>query len=791
MTRFNGTAKKVVDYFGNYNIKYEGTKDGCELYRANRPWSSGDMNSMSLQFCIKDSEHGWYNDYQGRQGSLYELAREVGIEIPSSFTHSPPPIYDLESYAKNKGVNKDVFLRAGWVECKKKNRPAVKIPTQGGDRFRFFDNQKPKFQHYNHHHCFYKLEEAIGIAHNLDYEYLVFCNGEPSTVVAQHFRVPAFCCPGGENKALNLELIEKLKGLWDVKIIIALDNDNAGLRATLKKHEEFTNAGFEVLLVDFSNIVFWLFKGYDLGDLVKEKWYDTYTSLISCDEYDLNLVQRAINVGSGGIADNCMTVYRELVIVKQNAIRETKKEAIGNLDKLKAPQMEAELIGALFAVFDPVLFDEIDYLKSSDLTNEILSQIYLVMRNICNTKHHNLTVDPTTIYEVIKRKDSSILNKKFQSKDDLSAFISNLVIDVGVLQSEQIKQMATIIKEYSNRRQLTIKLKSGMDSARELKTPLSKTIKDIEIGLNEIALANNSNTIIRNSDVEADRYIDKIEEAMQAGGALFFPLPLRRLNAMLNGLQKGEFSLFAGEAGMGKTAWMVFLAVMGAMQGKRSLIFSLEMPAHQLMHRFISLISAIQNNHIAKEKLKLAKFSDDEFSRVIKATSEYSRLPLILIDRKDMGIDVSVAHIRNLTKKTIIDHGHIDLVAIDSLRKIDFVNPKMSNVEGLPTNVLRIEAMTKELMVHTMVLHHVRKGSEHRAGKRPTSNDLEYIKDQDPDQTIFIFRPGKYDDTITPSQTEFLITKNRDGKEGIVNAFADLATGKFSDAETVVTSLGY
>jgi len=240
------TADRVLKALEQYDLKGRGNE-----YQLNSPLRPN-SNSHGFTLKIDSGEYGtWLDHVTGEAGSLYELAERLGIETPKreKVENSKRAYSTLAEYAELKGVPEQVFIEAGWeVHTYFDNRPCFKFPTAGGERYRFIDGQSPAFKSIKGFEvCWYGLARAIKLAGKLP---LILCNGEPSTIVAQHFGLPAFCMPGGENHKVTPELMAELKKQWKGSVRIALDCDEAGRKGTEKFVTAFTGAGVQYSIVD-------------------------------------------------------------------------------------------------------------------------------------------------------------------------------------------------------------------------------------------------------------------------------------------------------------------------------------------------------------------------------------------------------------------------------------------------------------------------------------------------------------------------------------------------------------
>lgn len=277
------TGEKVLAYLANYQLKGKGNGE----WRCNSPLRPG-ANSHSFTLRIDaDGEHGAYSDKAGGDsGSLYDLAERLHIPIESTYTartaipDSNRLYKTLEDYAAFKGVPVEAFQKAGWSEpITYDKRPAFKFPTGGGDRYRFADGGKPKFKSQTGYKaCWYGLKIAAQIARQNNMP-LILCNGEPSVIVAMHYKVPACAITGGEQPTIPAPLLDELKSLWQGSIIIALDCDAAGRKSAAGKASILKAAGFVVKVIDLG-----LGDKGDLADICKLHGENTLSHLLKLAE---------------------------------------------------------------------------------------------------------------------------------------------------------------------------------------------------------------------------------------------------------------------------------------------------------------------------------------------------------------------------------------------------------------------------------------------------------------------------------------------------------------------------
>jgi hypothetical protein len=212
--------------------------------RYNTPWRpDADGGTLAI-----DERHdyalgiAWHDHKDGTGGNGITLAQRLNVALPDREPQGVvlQPVkrakgYEsLADYAAAHGVGVGVFEAAGWHETRRGGRLnllAFAIPTDGGTRYRYADEAKAG-RKYDHDkgtkYVWYGLTRAARLAGDGP---LVICNGEASTIVAQHYGVAACCVTGGERGSIPEPLVEELRAAWGGPILVAFDGDDQGRKA--------------------------------------------------------------------------------------------------------------------------------------------------------------------------------------------------------------------------------------------------------------------------------------------------------------------------------------------------------------------------------------------------------------------------------------------------------------------------------------------------------------------------------------------------------------------------------
>lgn len=256
------TAAKVLRELEQFDIR----QTGRNKYRLRSPFRPESDNPNIAELTINDEEHGVLYDFHAETAyTLYQLADHLSIEVPplgDNFT-TKRRYHSLADYAHAHHVTEEVFQRAGWKQGQYQNRPCLIFPTKTGKRYRFIDGNEPAYKHQTGcTRSWYGLPQAVQIAIATQLP-LILCNGEASTVVAQHYNLPACCVTLGEKSDFPDPLLQELLEVWEGKIVVAFDSDKKGREAGPKLARFLTSNGYDALAIDLAPDVD---NGFDLAD---------------------------------------------------------------------------------------------------------------------------------------------------------------------------------------------------------------------------------------------------------------------------------------------------------------------------------------------------------------------------------------------------------------------------------------------------------------------------------------------------------------------------------------------
>ena len=190
------------------------------------------------------------------------------------------------------------------------------------------------------------------------------------------------------------------------------------------------------------------------------------------------------------------------------------------------------------------------------------------------------------------------------------AFLANLVASVTT--TSNVSYHAEIVRENSIRR----KLFAVGDEIRAMSTNTSLSTREIIEHAEKLlfdAAQNKTSTDFKHvRDIIGPVFTD-VEERLEqnAGTTTGYPTGFADLDSFTGGLQPGSLNIIAARPSMGKTAFAVNIAQFGGGDSNRPvLIFSLEMPAEQLVLRMLAAESGVNLSALSNGTFDTSAFDE-------------------------------------------------------------------------------------------------------------------------------------------------------------------------------------
>ena len=258
--------------------------------------------------------------------------------------------------------------------------------------------------------------------------------------------------------------------------------------------------------------------------------------------------------------------------------------------------------------------------------------------------------------------------------------------------------------------------------------------------------------------------MDRIHKLEDSGGGLTgITTGFKDIDKQTSGLQDSNLIIVAGRPSMGKTAFMMNMAEAALMEegkDRRLLIFSLEMPAQDLVMRMLSSLG-----HIDQTKIRTGDLGPDDWDRIMPNANRLSNMKLYIDDSAGLtSMDIR-SRARRLVRES---KGNLDMIMVDYLQLMQGSSNHENRAVEISEISRSLKAIAKEFQCPVVAGSQLNRGLEQRGDKRPVMSDLRESGaiEQDADVIIAIHREHVYDNTAERNLAELIILKQRNGPIG-------------------------
>jgi len=275
-------------------------------------------------------------------------------------------------------------------------------------------------------------------------------------------------------------------------------------------------------------------------------------------------------------------------------------------------------------------------------------------------------------------------------------------------------------------------------------------------------------------------YYDRIEYLYRhRGETVGVPTGFIDLDRLLGGFQPADLVIVAGRPGTGKTSLALTIADYAARrQGRCIALFSLEMPAQQVLQRLVSGATGIQS-----QRLRTGNISEDELAGVTRAMGELSETSIYIDDTPA----IAPMELRAKARRLHAEHP-MDLIIADYLQLMQAGVRMENRVQEVSYISRQLKSLASELNVPVLACSQLSRAVESRADKRPVLSDLRESGsiEQDADVVMFIYREEMYvEDTFKPNIADIMVAKHRNGPTGQVSLRFLKEQARFANLEPV------
>lgn len=346
-----------------------------------------------------------------------------------------------------------------------------------------------------------------------------------------------------------------------------------------------------------------------------------------------------------------------------------------------------------------------------------------------------------------------------------AAYISQLTD--GVPRAVNVQHYAKIVKEKSTLRALIQSANSVLTRAYEGEADADIQLDEAERSIFEIADGRMRSGFVRVGQLVENSYQMLEKLSQQRGTVTGVPTGFKDLDEMTSGFQPGDLVIVAARPGVGKTSFVMNVAVNAAKQAGMSVgVFSLEMSKEQLFLRLLTSEARVDGH-----RMRTGYLGEQDYERITLALTDLHDLKVFIDDTPSIG----VLEMRAKARRLKMEHG-LDLLIVDYLQLMQGGGRFESRQQELASISRALKILAKELSIPVIALSQLSRAAEARSDHRPQLSDLREsgALEQDADIVMFIFRAEMYNtpedhNVDDENKATIIVGKQRNGPTGDVD----------------------
>ncbi len=434
-----------------------------------------------------------------------------------------------------------------------------------------------------------------------------------------------------------------------------------------------------------------------------------------------------------------------------------------NKELPKNIEAEKSLIGSMFWSRDSLqkgceeVEKEVFYLESNAKIFEAIKELYL----------NNSPVDITSVTTYL------ISTNKIKEVGGVE-YLNEIVNSVAT--GANIEYYINLVSEKYTLRKMIEVATEIVTKATNVDVSAADTIDDAEREILNISKFRKTSEFRNVQDVLVKAQNDLEMLSKNNGKINGLTTGFGELDSLTEGLHPTQLVIIAARPAVGKTAFALNLALAAAKSTKKNIaIFSLEMPAEQLIMRMISSLGQIDN-----KKLSTGKLENEDWRRFNEAISILSDTNIYFHDAGG----VTPSEIKAKCRRLATSGDGLGLVIIDYLQLIDSSSRYSGSRQQEVSEISRsLKTMALELEVPVIALSQLSRSVEKREDKKPVLSDLRESGsiEQDADIVAALHAPDvevPVGDEV-PNPIQLIILKHRNGPTKTIDLLFKKRTSTF------------
>ena len=333
----------------------------------------------------------------------------------------------------------------------------------------------------------------------------------------------------------------------------------------------------------------------------------------------------------------------------------------------------------------------------------------------------------------------------------------------------------TVVEKFTLRRMIEVAT-NIVKVANDPETDVSSAVEQAEKSILNVGKFRRTTEFRKVQDVLTKAQEDLETLAKNKGRITGLTTGLIDLDNLTEGLKPTQLVIIAARPAVGKTAFALNITCAAAKATKKNIaVFSLEMPAEQLIMRMISSLGQIDN-----KKLQTGRMENEDWRRVNEAISQLADTNIYF----HVAGGITASEIKAKCRRLSTQGEGLGLVIIDYLQLIDSSNKYSGSRQQEVSEISRaLKTMALELEVPVIALSQLSRSVEKREDKKPVLSDLRESGsiEQDADIVAALHAPDvqipEGDDVPVPIQ--LIILKHRNGPIATIDMLFKKKTSTF------------
>ena len=389
-------------------------------------------------------------------------------------------------------------------------------------------------------------------------------------------------------------------------------------------------------------------------------------------------------------------------------------------------------------------------LSSEDFSNSLYKNLFKAIGELVTINQNGKQIEnskPISAIDLFSKLNSMGVNFKYE---DVLIFNEEPPLDSPLTLAEILRKMSVesdFLKSIKDIPDLLAKEPNTLSVIGSLKNNLEKYSSRLVI--------NNEKTW----EEELDDFFEECEVINEDEDPNLLPTPYKSLNQYINGgFKPGQLITIGARPGVGKTVVATNCAAQACSEGKKVLLFSLEMSKKEMMKRLAACHGNLQLKYFAaKEK------SAEVRAKIQQVKEDMSKWDIDIRDDSD----ITMEFIRAVSQQKEMTGG-VDLVIIDYLQLISTKGLYTKNRQEAVAEISRsCKNLARQLNVPVMILVQVNRETKGEdENKLPSMADIRESGAIAADSDIVLILHRKPRDDSSDPRALFILDKNRAGQAG-------------------------